>query len=80
VAAPGIGRASGDLTTKVYRAGEEGFIRAPVLLTGDRNAVLIDGGQTFADAQVIVNDVRSTGKRLTTIYQAAEMDARCGRA
>jgi glyoxylase-like metal-dependent hydrolase (beta-lactamase superfamily II) len=66
--ASGTGHASGSLTIKVYRAGENGFFRAPVLLTGDRNAVLIDGGQTFADAEVIVNDIRSSGKRLTTIY------------
>jgi glyoxylase-like metal-dependent hydrolase (beta-lactamase superfamily II) len=39
-----------------------------VLLSGERTAVLIDGGQTFADGQPIVNDIRSSGKRLTTIY------------
>jgi glyoxylase-like metal-dependent hydrolase (beta-lactamase superfamily II) len=68
IAAPRIGRASGSLTIKVYRAGESGFFRAPVLLSGERSAVLIDGGQTFADAEAVVNDIRGNGKQLTTIY------------
>jgi glyoxylase-like metal-dependent hydrolase (beta-lactamase superfamily II) len=68
LAAPRLGRASEGLTVKAYRAGESGFFRAPVLLSGDNSALLIDGGQTFADAREIVNDIRSNGKPLASIY------------
>jgi len=35
------------ITWKHFPAGEHGFFRAPVLLTGARDAVLIDGGFTL---------------------------------
>jgi glyoxylase-like metal-dependent hydrolase (beta-lactamase superfamily II) len=68
LAQPGAGWAKEGLQIKTYPAGEPGFFRAPVLLSGDRSALLVDGGQTFADAQLIVNDIQRSGKRLTTIY------------
>lgn len=49
-------------------AGETGFFRAPVLLTGATEAVLIDGGFTFADGRAAVEAIRATGKTLTTVY------------
>jgi glyoxylase-like metal-dependent hydrolase (beta-lactamase superfamily II) len=56
------------ITWKHFPAGENGFFRAPVLLTGTREAVLIDGGFTFADGCKLVDAIKSSGKQLTTIY------------
>ncbi len=49
-------------------AGENGFFRAPVLLTGPSEAVLIDGGFTYSDGRVVVEAIEASGKKLTTVY------------
>ena len=56
------------LSWKAYPAGEGGFYRAPVLLSGARDAVLIDGGFTLPDGKAMVDAIRASGKTLTTIY------------
>lgn len=56
------------LTWKHYPAGPNGFFRAPVLITGSTEALLIDGGFTLSDGHALAEAVRNTGKRLTTIY------------
>lgn len=56
------------MTWKHFPAGEHGFFRAPVLLTGARDAVLIDGGFTLEDGRKLAAAIRATGKRLTTVY------------
>jgi glyoxylase-like metal-dependent hydrolase (beta-lactamase superfamily II) len=56
------------ITWKHFPAGEHGFFRAPVLLTGTRDAVLIDGGFTLEDGRKLVAAIQATGKRLTTVY------------
>ena len=68
--APGglAGAAAADLTWKHFPAGPNGFFRAPVLVTGSTEALLIDGGFTLPDGRAIAEAVRATGKRLTTIY------------
>jgi len=53
---------------KHFPAGENGFFRAPVLLTGARDAVLIDGGFTLEDGRKLAAAIQATGKRLTTVY------------
>lgn len=55
-------------TWRHFPANEAGFLRAPVLLTGATEAVLIDGGFTFSDGRALAEAIRATGKRLTTIY------------
>ena len=55
-------------TLKHFPAGEHGFFRAPILVTGPREAVLIDGGFTFADGRAVAEAIEATGKKLTTIY------------
>ncbi|MGO7565810.1 MBL fold metallo-hydrolase, partial [Rhizobium johnstonii] len=41
----GLGNATGSkLTWKHFHAGQNGFFRAPTLLTGHSEALLIDGG------------------------------------
>lgn len=60
------------LSWRAFPAGEAGFFRAPVLLSGSREAILIDGGFTLSDgkalAEAIGAAIKATGKRLTTIY------------
>lgn len=51
-----------------FPAGEQGFFRAPVLLTGPTEALLIDGGFTYPDGQALVAAIQATGKTLKTIY------------
>ncbi|MGJ7580913.1 MBL fold metallo-hydrolase [Variovorax sp. RHLX14] len=60
--------ATNALTFKHFPAGENGFFRAPVLISGARDAVLIDGGFTLPDGKALVEAIRSSGKNLTTIY------------
>lgn len=50
-----------------FPAGEHGFFRAPVLLTGPTEALLIDGGFTYPDGQALVAAIQATGKTLKTI-------------
>jgi glyoxylase-like metal-dependent hydrolase (beta-lactamase superfamily II) len=56
------------MSWKHFPAGEQGFFRAPVLLTGEREALLIDGGFTIEDGRKLVRAIEATGKRLTTVY------------
>lgn len=56
------------LTWKQFLAGENGFFRAPVLISGAREAVLIDGGFTLPDGKALVEAIKASGKPLTTIY------------
>ncbi|MET0267948.1 MAG: MBL fold metallo-hydrolase [Duganella sp.] len=57
-----------ELNWKHFPAGEHGFFRAPVLISGTREAVLIDGGFTLSDGLAVADAVKSSGKQLTTIY------------
>lgn len=49
-------------------AGERGFFRAPVLLSGAKEAILIDGGFSLPDGRAVAAAVQASGKSLTTIY------------
>lgn len=60
--------ANAELTWKHFPAGEHGFFRAPVLISGARDAVLIDGGFTLPDGKALVDAIKASGKKLTTIY------------
>jgi glyoxylase-like metal-dependent hydrolase (beta-lactamase superfamily II) len=64
----GIGHAAGALTWKHFPAGENGFYRAPVLVSGATEAVLIDGGFTLSDGRALAEAIKATGRKLTTIY------------
>lgn len=59
---------STSLTWQHLPAGENGFFRAPVLLTGPKEALLIDGGFTYADGRTAVDAIKASGKRLTAVY------------
>lgn len=56
------------LTWTHFAAGENGFFRAPVLIQGDSEVVLIDGGFTLPDGRALAKEIKATGKKLTTIY------------
>lgn len=56
------------LTWKHFPAGENGFFRAPVLISGASEAVLIDGGFTLPDGRALAEAIKASGKKLTTIY------------
>jgi glyoxylase-like metal-dependent hydrolase (beta-lactamase superfamily II) len=60
--------AGSTLTWKHFPAGPNGFFRAPVLLSGATEALLIDGGFSYPDGQALVESIKATGKKLTTIY------------
>jgi glyoxylase-like metal-dependent hydrolase (beta-lactamase superfamily II) len=56
------------LTWRHFPAGPNGFFRAPVLVAGPTEAVLIDGGFTLSDGRALAEAISATGKRLTSIY------------
>ena len=60
--------ASSKLNWTHFPAGQNGFFRAPVLVTGPTEALLIDGGFTYPDGRALAEAIKATGKTLTTIY------------
>ncbi|MEM9279767.1 MAG: MBL fold metallo-hydrolase [Pseudomonadota bacterium] len=50
------------------RGDDKDFHRAPVLLTGEKDAILIDGSFNYGAGTELVEKIRASGKRLTTIY------------
>lgn len=53
---------------KHFPAGERGFFRAPVLLSGTHQAILVDGGFTLEDGRAVAAAIQATGKQLSAIY------------
>ncbi|ALN80089.1 metallo-beta-lactamase superfamily protein [Lysobacter antibioticus] len=61
--------AAAPLKTEVYNPGKQGIFEvSSVLVSGARDAVLIDAQFAAADARKLVDLVKASGKRLTTIY------------
>ena len=56
------------LTVKVYNAAGSSFNVNSTLVTGEKDAMVIDAGFTRADALRIAANVLDSGKQLTTIY------------
>lgn len=56
------------LAWQTFRTDEAGFYRAPVLVTGKSEAVLIDSSFNFADGQKVADAIKASGRRLTTVY------------
>jgi glyoxylase-like metal-dependent hydrolase (beta-lactamase superfamily II) len=66
---PSVAQANGSaLAWKFFQADEAGFRRTPVLLTGEKDAILIDGGFTLSDGKIVADAIKATGKNLTTIF------------
>jgi glyoxylase-like metal-dependent hydrolase (beta-lactamase superfamily II) len=67
--AAGIANAAGtNLRWRHFPAGPNGFFRAPTLLEGPSEVLLIDGGFTYPDGRALAKAIQATGKTLTTIY------------
>lgn len=56
------------LALKVYNASENSFGVASVIVYGKQDAVLIDAQFTLADAEIVAQEIKNSGKKLTTIY------------
>jgi glyoxylase-like metal-dependent hydrolase (beta-lactamase superfamily II) len=56
------------LATKVFFSDEDGFEVASVIVTGQKEAVLIDAQWTLSNAHRVVAEILETGKDLKTIY------------
>jgi glyoxylase-like metal-dependent hydrolase (beta-lactamase superfamily II) len=59
---------AGTLTLDVYNASENSFGVASIIVSGKTDAVLIDAQFTLADAEAVAQEIKSSGKKLTTIY------------
>jgi glyoxylase-like metal-dependent hydrolase (beta-lactamase superfamily II) len=53
---------------QVYNASENSFGVASVIVSGKTDAVLIDAQFTLADAENVAQEIKKSGKKLTTIY------------
>lgn len=46
-----------------FQADETGFRRTPVLLTGEKDAILIDGGFTLSDGRALAAAIQTAAAR-----------------
>ncbi|WMY10210.1 MBL fold metallo-hydrolase [Paraburkholderia phenoliruptrix] len=53
---------------KHFPAGVHGFFRAPVVISGTNEALLVDAGFSFPDGTALVDAIRAPGKTLETVY------------
>ncbi|MDR2299428.1 MAG: MBL fold metallo-hydrolase [Comamonas sp.] len=56
------------LQWKHFPTDDKGFFRTPVLLSGDKEAILIDGGFSLSDGRAVAKAIKASGKQLSTIY------------
>ena len=59
---------AGNFKLEVYNASENSFGVASVIVSGKTDAVLIDAQFTLADAEKVAEQIKKSGKKLTTIY------------
>ena len=64
----GSADAAQPLTVKVYNAEGNSFNVTSTLISGEKDAIVIDAGFTRADALRIAANVLDSGKKLTTVY------------
>ena len=57
-----------NLKLEVYNASENSFGVASTIISGKTDAVLIDAQFTLADAEKVAQQIKASGKKLTTIY------------
>jgi glyoxylase-like metal-dependent hydrolase (beta-lactamase superfamily II) len=57
-----------NLKLQVYNASENSFGVASVIVSGKTDAVLIDAQFTLADAEKAAQEIKASGKKLTTIF------------
>jgi len=56
------------LTLEVFNASENSFGVASVIVSGKTDAILIDAQFTLADAELVAQKIKKSGKKLTSIY------------
>jgi glyoxylase-like metal-dependent hydrolase (beta-lactamase superfamily II) len=66
--APATGRAETKLTVQVFTASEPGFLVDSVLVSGVRDAILIDAQFTLSDAHRLIAMILESKKDLKSIY------------
>jgi glyoxylase-like metal-dependent hydrolase (beta-lactamase superfamily II) len=59
---------TGNFKLEVYNASENSFGVASVIVSGKKDAVLIDAQFTLQDAEKVAGEIKKSGKKLTTIY------------
>ncbi|HEX8014382.1 MAG TPA: MBL fold metallo-hydrolase [Flavobacterium sp.] len=57
-----------DLNLKVFNASENSFGVASVIISGKNDAVLIDAQFTLAEAEIVAEEIKNSGKKLTSIF------------
>jgi len=57
-----------NLKLDIYNASENAFGVASVIVSGKTDAVLIDAQFTLADAENVAQEIKKSGKKLTSIY------------
>ena len=57
-----------NLKLQIYNASENSFGVASVLVSGKTDVVLIDAQFTLADAEKVAEEIKNSGKKLTTIF------------
>jgi glyoxylase-like metal-dependent hydrolase (beta-lactamase superfamily II) len=60
--------AQGSLKLALYTADDHGFLVNSVILTGEKEAILVDTQFALSHAHRIVADLLNAGKELTTVY------------
>ncbi|XXX79549.1 MBL fold metallo-hydrolase [Sorangium sp. So ce134] len=62
------GDGKGPLSLQVFTADEPGFNVTSTLISGERDAILVDAQFTRSQARLLSDAIEKTGKRLTTVY------------
>jgi glyoxylase-like metal-dependent hydrolase (beta-lactamase superfamily II) len=65
---PAAAATDGNLKLELYTADENGFLVDSVIITGEREAILVDTQFSLSQAQRVAAAVRNSGKELTTVY------------
>jgi glyoxylase-like metal-dependent hydrolase (beta-lactamase superfamily II) len=68
VAVAPAARAEGKLTVQVITSSPQGFLVDSTLVSGEKDAILIDAQFTLADAHRLVGAILDSKKNLTTVY------------
>jgi glyoxylase-like metal-dependent hydrolase (beta-lactamase superfamily II) len=64
----GTARAETTLTTQVFTASEPGFLVTSTLVSGEKEAILVDAQFTLSDAHRLIATILESKKTLTTVY------------
>ena len=60
--------ATDGLTLEVFNASENSFGVASVIIYGQKEAILVDAQFTLAEAEIVAQEIKKSGKKLTLIY------------